>query len=202
VVKFLTILKVVTKEVVKMPEKILAETKEKMKKAVNVFSDELATIRTGRASPSVLQGIKVDYYGNLTPLNQIASITAPEPDLLLVHPWDKNILNTVEKAILSSDLGLNPSNDGNVIRIPIPPLTEERRKEIVKMVKKLAEEARIAVRNIRRGANDDLKKRQKTGDISEDDEKRLEKRIQELTDENVQSIDNVLKEKEKEILEE
>ena len=185
-----------------MPEKLLSETKDKMKKAVNVFSGELATVRTGRASPSVLQGIKVDYYGNLTALNQVASITAPEPDLLIVHPWDKNILSAVEKAIMSSDLGLNPSNDGNVIRIPIPPLTEERRKEIVKMVKKMAEEARIAIRNIRRGANDDLKGKKKEGIISEDDEKRLEKRIQELTDEHIQMIDNILKDKEKEILEE
>lgn len=185
-----------------MPEKLLSETKDKMKKAVNVFSGELATVRTGRASPSVLQGIKVDYYGNLTSLNQVASITAPEPDLLIVHPWDKNILSTIEKAIMGSDLGLNPSNDGNVIRIPIPPLTEERRKEIVKMVKKMAEEARIAIRNIRRGANDELKGKKKEGAISEDDEKRLEKRIQELTDEHIQMIDNILKDKEKEILEE
>jgi len=185
-----------------MPEKILADTKDKMKKAVEVFGDELAGIRTGRASPSILQNIKVDYYGNLTALNQIASITAPEPDMLIVHPWDKNVLPVIEKAILSSDLGLNPANDGNVIRVPIPPLTEERRKEIVKMVKKMAEEARIAIRNIRRNANDVIKERKKKGEISEDDEKRLEKRIQELTDEYIGKIDGMLKEKEEEILEE
>ena len=185
-----------------MPEKILADTKDKMKKAVEVFGDELAGIRTGRASPSILQNVKVDYYGNLTALNQIASITAPEPDMLIVHPWDKNVLPAIEKAILSSDLGLNPTNDGNVIRVPIPPLTEERRKEIVKMVKKMAEEARIAIRNIRRNANDIVKDRKKKGEISEDDEKRLEKRIQELTDEYIGKIDEMLKEKEEEILEE
>jgi len=185
-----------------MPEKLLAETKDKMKKAVDVFSGELATVRTGRASPSILQNIKIDYYGNLTPLNQVASITVIEPNLLIVHPWDKNILSTAEKAIMSSNLGLNPSNDGNVIRIPIPPLTEERRKEIVKMVKKMAEEAKVAIRNIRRKVNDNLKDKKREGVISEDDEKRLEKRIQELTDEHIQLLDDILKEKEREILEE
>lgn len=182
-------------------DEILKDAKERMKKAVKVIDDELKGIRTGRASPSILQGIKVEYYGTKIPINQVASITVPQPDLLVIHPWDKNALPEIEKAIRVSDLGLNPSNDGNVIRIPIPPLTEERRKELVKLVRKLAEEGRVAIRNIRRDANEKVRKLKKDGEISEDDAMRLEKEIQKLTDEFIEKIDEILKHKEREIME-
>ncbi|RKZ22610.1 ribosome recycling factor [bacterium] len=180
---------------------ILKDAKERMKKAVKVVEDELKGVRTGRASPSILQGIKVEYYGTKVPINQVASITVPQPDLLVVHPWDKSVLPEIEKAIRTSDLGLNPSNDGNVIRIPIPPLTEERRKELVKLVRKMAEEGRVAIRNIRRDANEKVRRLKKDGEISEDDAMRLEKEIQKLTDEYIEKIDEVLEHKEKEIME-
>ena len=180
---------------------ILKDAKERMKKAVKVVEDELKGVRTGRASPSILQGIKVEYYGTKVPINQVASITVPQPDLLVVHPWDKSVLPEIEKAIRASDLGLNPSNDGNVIRIPIPPLTEERRKELVKLVRKMAEEGRVAIRNIRRDANEKVRRLKKDGEISEDDAMRLEKEIQKLTDEYIEKIDEVLEHKEKEIME-
>ncbi|MFP4483930.1 MAG: ribosome recycling factor [Spirochaetaceae bacterium] len=172
-----------------------------MKKSLNALEEEFQTIRTGRASSAVFEKIKVDYYGNPTPLNQVATISIPEARLVVIQPWDKSVISEIEKAIQKSELSLNPMNDGKVIRINIPPLTEERRKEFVKVAKNAAEQARVAVRNIRRDANDELKKAQKAGDISEDDEKRLEDAIQKLTDKYVEEINKLLEEKENEILE-
>jgi ribosome recycling factor len=177
------------------------QTDQRMKKSIKALEEEFQTIRTGRASSAVFEKIKVEYYGNPTPLNQVATISIPEARLVVIQPWDKSIISEIEKAIQKSELSLNPMNDGKVIRINIPPLTEERRKEFVKVAKNAAEQARVAVRNIRRDANDELKKSQKAGDISEDDEKRLEEAIQKLTDSSVEKINSLLEEKEKEILE-
>ena len=156
-----------------------------MTKAIQAYSRELASIRAGRANASLLDRITVDYYGAPTPVNQLAGISVPEARLLLIQPYDKTILGDIEKAILKSDLGLNPSSDGNIIRIAIPALTEERRKELVKVVKKEAEEAKVAIRNIRRDANDELKKLEKTGDITEDDLRGYSDDIQKVTDEYI-----------------
>jgi len=172
-----------------------------MKKSVKSLDDEFNTIRTGRASASLFDKIKVEYYGNPTPLNQVATISVPEARLVVIQPWDKSVIGQIEKAIQKSELSLNPVNDGKVIRINIPPLTEERRKEYVKMAKNLAEQARVAIRNIRRDANDDLKKSQKASDISEDEEKRNEDEVQKLTDKYIEEINKLLEDKEKEILE-
>ena len=172
-----------------------------MTKAIQAFSRELASIRAGRANASFLDRITVDYYGAPTPVNQLAGISVPEARLLVIQPYDKTILGDIEKAILKSDLGLNPSSDGNIIRIAIPALTEERRKELVKVVKKEAEEAKVAIRNIRRDGNDELKKLEKTGDITEDDLRGYSDDIQKVTDEYISKVDSVTKEKEKEILE-
>ncbi len=177
------------------------QTEQRMKKSLKALEEEFQTIRTGRASSAVFEKIKVEYYGNPTPLNQVATISIPEARLVVIQPWDKSIISEIEKAIQKSELSLNPMNDGKVIRISIPPLTEERRKEFVKVAKNAAEQARVAIRNIRRDANDELKKSQKSGDISEDDEKRLEDSIQKLTDKYVEEINTLLEEKEKEILE-
>ncbi len=177
------------------------QTEQRMKKSIRALEEEFQTIRTGRASSAVFEKIKVDYYGNPTPLNQVATISIPEARLVVIQPWDKSVISEIEKAIQKSELSLNPMNDGKVIRINIPPLTEERRKEFVKVAKNAAEQARVAIRNIRRDANDEVKKSQKSGDISEDDEKRLEDSIQKLTDKYVEEVNNLLEEKEKEILE-
>lgn len=177
------------------------EAKDKMKKAQEALQRQLGQIRAGRANASLLDRIVVDYYGVPTPVNQMASITIPEARVLMVTPFDKNMINDVEKAILASDIGLNPANDGNVIRLVIPQLTEERRKELAKEVKKESEGAKIAVRNIRRDAMDDYKKQQKNGDLTEDDLRNMEKDIQTLTDENIKAIDSIVSEKEKELLE-
>jgi ribosome recycling factor len=184
-----------------MPKQVIANAKEKMTKAIQSYSRELASIRAGRANASLLDRISVDYYGAPTPVNQLAGISVPEARLLVIQPYDKTILGDIEKAILKSDLGLNPTNDGSIIRISIPALTEERRKELVKVVKKEAEEAKIAIRNVRRDANDDLKKLEKSGDITEDDQRGYSDDIQKITDENISKIDTLTKEKEKEILE-
>jgi ribosome recycling factor len=184
-----------------MPKQVVANAKEKMKKAIQAYSRELASIRAGRANASLLDRISVDYYGAPTPVNQLAGISVPEARLLVIQPYDKTILGEIEKAILKSDLGLNPSNDGNIIRLAIPALTEERRKELVKVVKKVAEEAKIAVRNVRRDANDDLKKLEKNGDITEDDQRGYADEVQKVTDEYINKIDSMTKEKEQEILE-
>ena len=184
-----------------MADAVMNEAKDKMKKAQEALQRQLGQIRAGRANASLLDRIVVDYYGVPTPVNQMASITIPEARVLMVRPFDKNMINDVEKAILASDIGLNPANDGNVIRLVIPQLTEERRKELAKEVKKESEGAKIAVRNIRRDAMDDYKKQQKNGDLTEDDLRNMEKDIQTLTDENIKAIDSIVSEKEKELLE-
>jgi ribosome recycling factor len=184
-----------------MVQQIINTAKEKMDKAVQAFTRELATIRAGRANPSLLEKITVDYYGVPTPIIQLASISVPEARLLVIQPYDKSVIKDIEKAILSSDLGLTPSNDGSVIRIVIPPLTEERRRELVKLVKKYSEDAKVAVRNIRRDANDELKKLEKNGEITEDELRGYTDDIQELTDDHIAKIDTITKEKEKEVME-
>lgn len=184
-----------------MPKQAISNAKDKMEKAITGYSRELASIRAGRANASLLDRISVDYYGAPTPVNQLAGISVPEARLLVIQPYDKTSLGDIEKAILKSDLGLNPTSDGNIIRISIPALTEERRKELVKVVKKAAEEAKVVIRNIRRDGNDDLKKLEKAGDITEDGLRGYSEDIQKLTDENINKIDEMTKEKEKEILE-
>lgn len=177
------------------------ETEDKMQKTVKVLKEELATVRAGRANPALLDRITVEYYGTPTPLNQLANISAPEPRLLLIQPYDASALNNIEKAILKSDLGLNPNNDGKVIRLVIPQLTEERRKELVKLVKKYGEEAKVAIRNERRAANDVIKKMKKNGELTEDDEKKAQEEVQKLTDKYIQTIDEIVAKKEEEIME-
>lgn len=184
-----------------MPKQVVSATKDRMLKAIQSYSRELASIRAGRASASLLDRITIDYYGAPTPVNQMAGISTPEARLLVIQPYDKSILGDIEKAILKSDLGLNPSNDGQVIRLAIPQLTEERRKELVKLVKKESEEAKVAIRNIRRDGNDDLKKLEKNGEITEDQLRGYSDDIQKLTDEHITKIDQITKDKEKEILE-
>lgn len=172
-----------------------------MQKAVDHFQNELKKVRTGRASASLLDDIRVDYYGTPTPLGQIASVNVPDARSIVIQPWEKNLVGEIEKAIRQSDLGLNPNNDGAIIRVPIPPLTEERRKDIVKMCKKDAEESRIAVRNIRRDQMENLKKAEKEEHFSEDDRKRAEDEVQKLTDKHIKMLDDLLAKKEKEIME-
>lgn len=180
---------------------MMNETKERMEKAIGAYQRELATVRAGRANPSLLDKVTVEYYGAQTPLNQIASITVPEARMLLITPYDKTALGDIEKAIQKADLGITPSNDGNIIRITIPALTEERRKELAKLVKKYSEDAKVAVRNIRRDANDDLKKLEKNGEMTEDELRSSTEDVQKLTDEYVSKIDEITKDKEKEIME-
>ena len=184
-----------------MIEEIYEDARERMGKSIAALKNELNRIRTGRASLSILDGIRVDYYGVMTPLNQMASLSVPESRLIMIQPWDASVLKEIEKGILGSDLGLTPSNDGKIIRISIPPLTEERRKELVKIVNKICEEYKVAVRNIRRDANDLLKGLKKEGEISEDDAFKSQDTIQKITDEFISVIDEVFKEKEKEIFE-
>ncbi|AZR72374.1 ribosome recycling factor [Anoxybacter fermentans] len=184
-----------------MITQVLKETEEKMKKVIEATKREFATIRTGRARPSLVENIKVEYYGTLTPLNQMAQISAPEPRLLTIRPWDKTAISAIEKAIIASDLGLTPNTDGEVIRLNIPQLTEERRKELVKVVRKKAEEERIVIRNLRREANEQLKKLKEDGEISEDEMYRGLDDVQELTDKYIEKIDKLLEEKEAEIME-
>ncbi|MDI6740594.1 MAG: ribosome recycling factor [Candidatus Edwardsbacteria bacterium] len=173
----------------------------KMQKAIEVLKTEFAGIRTGRANPALLDSVRVMSYGNPTPLNQVASISAPEPRLLVISPWDRGLTGEIEKAILKSDLGLTPASDGKVIRLSIPTLTEERRKELVKVSKKMSEESKVAVRNIRRDANDEIKKLEKDKKISEDESTKAHEDTQKVTDKYVALIDEVLKKKEKEIME-
>jgi ribosome recycling factor len=184
-----------------MIDSIYQETRENMGKSVDALKNELNKIRTGRASLSLLDDIVVDYYGTRTPLKQMSSLSVPESRLITIQPWDVSIIKEIEKAILKSDLGLTPSNDGKLIRISIPPLTEERRKQLVRVVQKKGEEYKIAVRNVRRDSNDLLKGLKKDGDITEDDAFRAQDQVQKITDEHVKLIDDVGKEKEKEILE-
>ncbi|BDH61173.1 ribosome-recycling factor [Lysinibacillus sp. PLM2] len=183
-----------------MTKQVLEQAKEKMNKSIAAFTRELASIRAGRANASLLDRITVDYYGAPTPINQLAGVAVPEARLLVITPYDKSILGEIEKAIMKSDIGITPTNDGSVIRLTIPALTEERRKDLVKVVKKEAEEAKIAIRNVRRDANDDLKKLEKNGEITEDDLRGYNDDIQKLTDQFITKIDEVAKDKEKEIL--
>lgn len=178
-----------------------AQAEDRMQKSLHALAEEFNTIRTGRASAALFDRIKVEYYGNPTPLNQVATISVPEARLVVIQPWDKGIISDIEKAIQKSELSVNPSNDGKVIRINIPPLTEERRKEFAKIAKNVAEQARVAIRNIRRDANDELKKQEKSGELSEDELKRAEEEIQKLTDSYVEEINKALEAKENEILE-
>lgn len=184
-----------------MMKDILRDASERMDKSVENLRQELSKIRTGKATTALLDGIRVEYYGTMTPLTQMANVSVLDPHTLSIQPWDKSALNTVEKAILTADLGLNPANDGNVIRVPIPPLNEERRKELVKLIKRFGEEAKIALRNIRRDANDHLKKAEKEDHVSEDDRIKAENDVQELTDKHVERIDEMIDHKEAEIME-
>jgi ribosome recycling factor len=183
-----------------MKEELLQETKRKMDKVLEAMARDLARVRTGRASVTLLEGIKVECYGTTMPLTQVASLAAPEPRLLTVQPWDPTVLSDIEKAILKSDLGLNPVNDGKIIRLPIPALTTERRKELVKMVKKMEEEAKVALRNLRREANEDLKEMKKEKMLSEDDAHRGQDDVQKLTDEYAKKAEAQAADKEKEIM--
>ena len=184
-----------------MIEETYQETRDRMSKSISALQAELKRIRTGRASSSLLDGIKVEYYGTPTPLNQMATIAVPESRLITIQPWDVSVIKDIEKAILKSDLGLTPSNDGKLIRIAIPPLSEQRRKELAKLVHKTSEEYKVAVRNIRRDSNELIKGFKKDGDISEDDAFKAQDQIQKITDEFINRIDEIYKDKEKEILE-
>ena len=184
-----------------MTDQIMNECKDKMKQTVQAFSRNLATVRAGRANPSLLDNVFVEYYGANTPLNQLATIGAPEARLLVITPYDKTAMGDIEKAIQKADLGLSPSNDGNVIRINIPALTEERRKDLVKVVGKYAEEYRVQVRNVRRDMNDALKKAEKSGDLTEDELRLSQDNVQKETDKYIAEIDQLAKNKEKEIME-
>lgn len=185
-----------------MLESTYKETKESMGKSIRALKKDLNRVRTGRASLSLLDGILVDYYGTQTPINQMASLSVPESRLITIQPWDITVIKEIEKALLKSDLGLTPSNDGKIIRISIPVLTEERRKELVKIVRKICEDCKVAVRNIRRDSNELIKGLKKDGDISEDDAFKAQEQIQKITDEYIKLInDDIFKEKEKEILE-
>jgi len=180
---------------------VISSNEERMKKSTASLKEGFASLRTGRASASLFDRIRVDAYGEKSPLNQVANISVPEARLIVIQPWDKNLIGEIEKAIRSSELSLNPSNDGKVIRISIPPLTEERRKEIVKQAKSQAEQARVAIRNIRRDGNDELKKLLKDTKITEDDETKGTAELQKLTDNYIDQVNKILEEKEKEIME-
>ena len=182
-------------------KKIYTETEERMKKAIDSIKKEFAVIRTGKASTAILDGIKVDYYGNPTPLSQVANIAAPDPRLLVIQPWEKKMIPEIVKAIQKSDLGLNPQNDANVIRLPIPPLNEERRKELVKLVKKGSEDGKVELRNIRRDSNEALKKAEKSKTISEDDSRKGLEHVQKITEDYIAKIEELMEKKEKEIME-
>ncbi|HEY4601587.1 MAG TPA: ribosome recycling factor [Cerasibacillus sp.] len=184
-----------------MSSEIFKAMREKMEQAIQAFSRNIATVRTGRANPNILDNVYVDYYGAATPLNQLATISTPEARLLSITPYDKSVISDIEKAIQKADLGLSPSSDGHIIRINIPALTEERRKDLVKIVGKYAEEGRIQVRNFRREANDELKKLEKNGDITEDELRTFQDDVQKETDEYIAKIDELTKEKEADIME-
>ena len=184
-----------------MIDDIYQDTRESMSKSIEALNRELKRVRTGRASLSILDGIKVDYYGTLTPLNQMATLAVPESRLITIQPWDVSLIQDIEKAILKSDLGLTPANDGKILRISIPPLTEERRKELVRTVHKMCEEHKVSVRNARRDSNELLKSLKKDGDISEDEAFKAQDEVQKITDEHIKLIDECYTKKEKEILE-
>lgn len=183
-----------------MPESVKSDAKSRMEKTLQALRRELASLRAGRAAPSLLDKIEVEYYGTMTPLNQLSNISVPEPRLLVIQPWDKSAISAIEKALQKSELGITPTNDGDVIRINIPPLTEERRAELVRVVKKTGEEAKVSIRNIRRDANDEYKKMEKSGDLSEDEARRCQEEVQKLTDDFVKQIDEAVTSKEKDIM--
>jgi ribosome recycling factor len=184
-----------------MMEAVIKETSARMERSIEAFRKELGKVRTGRASFSLLDGVKVDYYGTPTPLQQVGTLSVPESRLITITPWDSKMIGPIEKAIQGAGLGLNPSSDGKVVRIPIPPLTEERRKELAKVVRKMSEDARVAVRNVRRESIEKLKEKEKKKEIPEDAVKRGQERIQKETDAFIRKIDDILKAKEQEILE-
>lgn len=184
-----------------MEKELLKELKVEMEKSLEAIQKEFSKVRTGRASISLLDGVRVDYYGTPTPLNQLATLSIPEPRLIAIQPWDGTIIKEIEKAILKSDLGLTPNNDGKIIRVTIPPLTEDRRKELVKLVKKMAEAARVSIRNHRRSTNDDLKSLKNDKTLSEDDFYKYQEDVQKITDEYIKKCDDLTKQKEEEILE-
>jgi ribosome recycling factor len=183
-----------------MLKDILKETSTKMDKTIESLKNELHKIRAGKATTSLLDTVRVDYYGSMTPLNKVANVSVQDAHMLTVQPYDRGTLGLIEKAILAADLGFNPANDGTVIRVPIPQLTEERRRDLVKLVKKFGEEAKVALRNIRRDANESLKKAEKNDHASEDERKKAEKQVQDATDKHISDIENILKEKEKDIM--
>lgn len=174
--------------------------KEKMEKSISVYQEKLSEVRAGRANPAVLNKVKIDYYGTPTPINQVAGVSVPEARLIVIQPWDLSVLKEIEKAILASDIGINPNNDGKVIRLAFPELNEERRKEIVKDIRKMAEEAKVAIRSIRREGMDIAKAEQKEGTMTEDELKQAEDEIQKMTDKNIEEIEKILEVKEKEVL--
>ncbi|MBI4688230.1 MAG: ribosome recycling factor [Nitrospirae bacterium] len=184
-----------------MQAEIKKKITDKMEKALEAMKKDLLSMRTGRASLSIFEGITVDYYGAPTPINQVATMSIPEARLIIIQPWDPKIIAEIEKAIQKSELGLNPANDGKIIRVPIPPLTEERRKQLIKQVHKRGEEAKVAVRNIRRDGNEEIKKLEKEKHISEDDTKRASDEIQKMTDSYIKRVDEILSHKEKELME-
>lgn len=184
-----------------MTKEVLKQTEERMNKSLDALGRELGSVRTGRANASILDRVQVEYYGMMTPLNQLASISVPEGRMLVIQPFDKTSLQDIEKAIQKADLGLSPSNDGNIIRISVPALNEERRKELIKVVGRYAEDAKVAVRNVRRDANDELKKLEKDGELTEDDLRRRQDEVQKLTDEYIKKIDERVKAKEQDIQE-
>ncbi|MFC1921006.1 ribosome recycling factor [Chloroflexota bacterium] len=183
-----------------MSEEVLFSIEEKMSKAVDGLRQDLATIRTGRASPSLIENLKIEYAGAFMPLNQVASISVPDANLLVIQPWDKSVIRNIEKAIQMSDLGFNPMNDGQVIRITIPPLSEERRQEMIKMVRKRVEERRVTVRNLRRDAMDELKEKEKNKDISQDEQKRASNQLQKITDSYISDVEQIGRDKEAELM--
>ena len=184
-----------------MYKDIVKKSEETMKKSINFLKEDLSTIRAGKANPKLVDKIQVSYYGSMTPLNQVANISVPEPRSIIVQPWDTSLLKDIEKAIMASDLGINPTNDGKMIRLVIPPLTEERRKELIKQVKKEVENTKVAVRNIRRDGIDQIKKMEKSKDITEDEKIQAEDEMQKLTDKYTKEADLVTKKKEEELLE-
>lgn len=184
-----------------MYKDLVSKSEETMRKSMNFLKEELATIRAGKANPKLVDKIQVSYYGVMTPISQVANISVPEPRAIIIQPWDSNLVKDIERAILSSDLGINPSNDGKLIRLVIPPLTEERRKDLIKLVKKEVENSKIAVRNIRRDTNEELKKLEKASELTKDDLKKAEEEMQKLTDKYIKLSDDIYKDKEKEILE-
>jgi len=182
-------------------DKLIADTKLRMKKALQKLDHEYTTVRTGRATPTLLDRVKVEYFGSELPINQVATVSVPEARMIVITPWDKGALKAIEKGILTSDLDLTPSSDGNVIRLEIPTLTEERRKELTKLVKQLAEDARVAVRNIRRDANSSMDKMEKSQGLSEDEVERGKKEVQQLTDDTIKEIDEATERKSEEVME-